>query len=75
MFAGLRHDALVGGDDEQGCINAAHSGEHVLDKAFVAGHIDDADLAAAGQFEPGKAEVYGHATFFFFRQAIGVDAR
>ena len=43
MLGGLWHRALVGGDDQQGGVDAAHAGQHVLDEALVARHVDDAD--------------------------------
>ena len=46
MLARLGHDALVGGDDEEGQVDAADAGQHVLDEVAVAGHIDDADFLA-----------------------------
>ena len=44
MFTRLRHDGIVGGHDEDGKIDARGAGEHVLDEAFVAGHIDNAEV-------------------------------
>ena len=50
MFARLRHDRIVGGDDEHGEVDAGGAGEHVLDEALVAGHVDDAEAdTAAGR--------------------------
>ena len=75
MLAGLRHHAFVGGDDQQGEVDAADAGQHVLDEALVAGHVDDAHLLAAGQLQPGEAEVDGHAPLLLLLEAVGVDAR
>ena len=75
VLARLRHHAFVGGDDEQREVDAADAGEHVLDEALVAGHVDDADLLRrSGSVQPGEAEVDGHAAVFLFLQAVGVDA-
>ncbi|MCY4508871.1 MAG: hypothetical protein OXG35_18230, partial [Acidobacteria bacterium] len=41
MLAGLRHDRLVGGDDEEHAVDAARAGQHVLDEALVAGHVHE----------------------------------
>ena len=60
MFAGLGHDAFVGGHHQQGHVDAADTGEHVADEALVAGNVDDADFLAGGEGEPGEAQVYGH---------------
>ena len=75
VLAGLGHGAFVGGDDEEGEIDATGASEHVLDKAFVAGDIDDADFAARRQREPGEPEVDGEAALLLLAQAIGIDAR
>ncbi len=74
VLSGLGHDAFIGGDNQQGQVNAAHSGQHVLDEALVSGHIHNAHFLAAGQFQPGEAEVDGHAPFLFLAQAVGVNA-
>ncbi len=47
MFAGLRHGAIVGGDDEQREVDAAGTGEHGGDQFLVAGHVDEADPGLA----------------------------
>ena len=41
VLAGLRHDRVVGGDDEQRQVEAGRAGEHVADEPLVAGHVDD----------------------------------
>src|SRR5581483_2647711 len=74
VLAGLGHDALVGGDDQHGEVYAADAGEHVGDEVLVAGDVDDADLGAGGQLEPGEAEVDGHAAVALFLEAVGLDA-
>ena len=75
MFAGLGHDAFVGGHHQEGHVDAADAGEHVADEAFVAGNVDDADFLSGGEGEPGEAQVYGHAPFLLLGQTVGVDAR
>ena len=54
MFARLRHDGIVGGDDEQGEVDAGGSGEHVLDEALVARHVHDAE-AVGGRDRGGRS--------------------
>jgi len=49
MLSGLWHDPFVSGDYQQRQVYAADSGKHVLDKPLMAGDVDDAYLAAAGQ--------------------------
>ena len=43
MFAGLRHDRLVGGDHEQDEVDSSDARKHVLDELFVSGHVDKAE--------------------------------
>ena len=73
VFAGLRHDAVVGRDHQQGEVDAGGAGEHVLDETLVAGHVHDADVVR-GQIEAGEADVDGDAARLLFRQAIAIDA-
>ncbi|MDZ7685579.1 MAG: hypothetical protein U5O39_11720 [Gammaproteobacteria bacterium] len=47
MFKRLRHGAIVGGDNEKSGIDDGDSGQHVVDKADMTGHIDKADAMAA----------------------------
>ncbi|MPM96950.1 hypothetical protein SDC9_144120 [bioreactor metagenome] len=74
MFAGLRHDALIGVDDQEDHVDALGSRQHVLDKALMAGYIDDAYPPAGRQVEIGKAEVDGHAALDFLFGGIRGDA-
>ena len=73
MLAGLGHDAIVGGDDQQGEIEAGGPGDHVAHEAFVSGDIDEAELQRPG-VEVGEAQVDGDAPGLLFREAIGGDA-
>ena len=43
-------------------------------KPLVSRHVHDADLAPAGQRQPGEAEVDGHAARLLLREAVGVHA-
>jgi hypothetical protein len=74
MFFGLRHHSFVGSDDEQGQVYSAYAGQHILDEMLMPWYIDDTYLPAAGQLQPGEAEVDGHAPFLFFLQTVGVYA-
>ena len=42
VLGGLRHRAVVGGDDEQREVDAAGAGEHGVDQPLVAGDVDEA---------------------------------
>ena len=73
MLARLGHDALVGGDDEQGQVNAADSGQHVFDEVAVAGYVHNPDFLLV-QRQPGEAEVNSHLARLLLGQAVGVNA-
>jgi hypothetical protein len=72
MFFGLRHHSFVGGDDEQSQVDSSYARQHILDKVLMSRYIDDTYLPAAGQLQPGEAEVDGHAPFLFLSQTVGV---
>ena len=73
VLAGLRHDAVVGRDDQQDEIDAAGTGQHVVDEFLVAGHVDEPEHSAIRRRQIGEAEVDGDAARLFFLEAIGVD--
>ena len=75
MLAGLRHDAIVGRDDQQDEIDTAGTGQHVVDEFLVAGHVDEPKHSAVRRRQIGEAEVDGDAARLFFLEAIGVDRR
>ena len=74
MLARLRLDGFVGGDHEQHQIDAAHAGQHILDEALVAGHVDEAQAQVRGKLEMSEADIDGDAAALLFLQAVGVDA-
>ena len=73
MLACLRHDALVGGNDQQDEVDAGGAGEHVLNEPLVPRNIDDAHSPSTREVEVGKAEVDRHAPALLFFQPIRVD--
>ena len=73
MLPGLGHHAFFCGDNQKGQVNGTHASQHVLDEPLVARHVNDADLASAGQRHPGKAQVNGHLSGLLFGKAVGVD--
>jgi len=74
VFGGLRHPSLVGGNHEQANRYASRPRKHVLDEAFVSGHIDDPDLSAGRQGQPCKAKVDRETPSLLFFEAVWVDA-
>src|SRR5205814_3715028 len=73
MLLRLRHDAFVGGDDEQGDVDPGRAGEHILDECLMAGNVDDARLDSAGQWERSKTEINGDAAALLFFPPIGIN--
>ena len=55
VLARLRHDAVVGGDHQQGEVDAAGAHQHGRDEALVAGHVDEAEVRAASAALPPSA--------------------
>ena len=74
VFLGLGLPAFGGGNDEQARVDGADAGEHVLEKADVAGHVDERDPVAGRQLRPCEAEVDGEPASLLLREPIGVDA-
>src|SRR3954464_9941270 len=71
MLAGLRHDRVVGRDDQEGEVDAGGPGEHVLDEPLVPGAVHDAQVVVA-QVEPGEPDVDGDAAGLLLGQAVAV---
>jgi len=65
MLAGLRHDAVVGRYDQQNEIDAARVRQHVVDKFFVTGHVDETKHLAVRRLQIRETEIdaYGRAPF------------
>ena len=75
MLPSLRHDAFIRRNHEQGGIDSAHPGQHILNKITMAWDIHESQASSTRQRSPGEAEVDGHLTFFFFAQPIRIDPR
>ena len=63
VLSGLRHDAFIRGDDEQGAIDTRDARDHRSDEVFVSGGIDKIDDAATREFDVGEAEDDGKPAF------------
>ena len=74
MLAGLRHDAVVGGDHQQHEIDAGGAGQHVVDEFLVPRHVDEAEHGAVRRRQIGEAEIDGNAARLFFLEPVGIDA-
>ena len=74
MLACLRHDAVVGGNDEQDEIDAGRTREHVAHEFLVPGNVDEAEDAAVRGRQVGEAEIDRDPARLLFLQPIRVDA-
>ena len=74
MLARLRHHAVVRCHHQQGEIDSRGTGEHGVDEALVAGHVDEAQHAAVIQRLVGVAELDRNAARFLLLEPIGIDA-
>ena len=60
--------------DEEHQVDAADAGQHVLDEALVAGHVDEAEAEAGRELQVREAEIDGDAAALLLFEAVGVDA-
>src|SRR5690606_31307716 len=74
VLAGLGHDALVGGGDEQDDVDAGGAREHAADGGRVARDVDDGALLPGREANAGEAEVGRDAAALLLDEAVGVDA-
>ena len=68
VLSRLRHHAFVGGNDEQGEVDARRAGDHRSNERLVTGNVDDADRADALERERRETELDRDAAAFFLRQ-------
>ena len=73
VLAGLRHHALVGGDDEERQVHARRARHHRAHERLVAGDVDDAEPQAAVELEGREAELDRDPARALLRQPVGVD--
>ena len=71
VLDGLRHHAVVGGDDEQEQVHAGRAGDHRAHEALVTRNVDERQQPAA-DVELGEAEVDRHTAGALLREPIGV---
>ena len=74
VLVGLRHDAVIGRDDEDHHIHAMRPGHHVADEVHMPGHVHDAHDAFIGEAAGSEAQVYGQAALLFLGQRVGLAA-
>jgi len=74
MLARLRPWPLVGGNDQEQEFHARGTREHIVQKAFVAGNVDNARFNAVIEAQMREAQIERHATQTLFDPAIGIGA-
>ena len=71
----MRHDAFVRGDDEQGGIDTADAGQHILDmKSRWPGTSTMPTVSPSGKSNQAKAQVNGHAAGLLFGEPVRIDS-
>ena len=75
MLDGLRHDAFIGGDDEQHHVDTRRARQHIMHEPLMAGHVDKAEHRTVRHRRIGIAEVDGDAALLLLGQPVGIDAR
>ena len=75
MLPRLRHDALVCGDHQQGCVDASDTCQHILNKITMARDIDKSQALSTRQRHPSETEVNRHLPIFLFLQPIRINPR
>src|SRR5262245_46938646 len=73
VLSGLRHDGVIGRDDEQGQVDAGRPGEHVLDEPLMPGAVHNSEPVVA-EVELGEPNIDGDAAGLLLRQAVAVRA-
>ena len=73
VLDGLRHDRIVGGDDDEGHVDAGGARDHGADEFFVTGNVDDSEVHA-GDIQVGESQLDGHAALLFLGQTVGVGS-
>jgi hypothetical protein len=68
MLFRLGHDAVIGGDNEEGDVNGGHTRHHVPNEFFVSGDVYNGN----GFIQVSKTQIDGHAPRFFFSETIRI---
>jgi hypothetical protein len=57
VFLGLRHDAFIGGNDEEGQVDSRSPGHHGPDEILVPGHIHYSCYSSTSELERGEVKI------------------
>ena len=74
MFSGLRHEAFICCDNQQGKVDTAGTCQHVFNKFFVSRHVDDTGFFSIRKIQISKAQLDGDTALLFFLDAVGFDS-
>jgi hypothetical protein len=74
VLARLWHHAVVGRHHEQRMVDAGRAGQHGVQQALVARHIDETQRHAVGRMQVRVAQFDGDAAPLLFGQPVGVHA-
>jgi hypothetical protein len=74
MLFRLWHYAVIGRNRKKGEIDAVRAGEHVPDKSFVTGHIDNAGCSSIGKIQMRESKIDGNASFLFLFEPVRILA-
>ena len=75
VLAGLGHDPVVGGDNEQEGVDPRRPRDHVLDEALVAWHVDQARPPSTREIQLRVPRHDGDTPAVFLFQTVGIRAR
>jgi hypothetical protein len=75
VFASLRLNGLVSGNDKNDKIDSTDTGQHVFDEPFMARHVYKCDAGIRSQIKVRETDVNGYASTLFFFQTVRFDAR
>ena len=75
MFRRLRHDAVIGRDDQQGEVDTGRSCNHLTDESLVSGDVDDTYGTPARKLETCESQLDGDAAVLLLLKTVRVGAR
>ena len=74
MFARLRHDAIVGGNDQQRIVDSADARHHGVHQALVTRHVDESQDLAVRQCCVRISRLDRDAARLLLLEPVGIDA-
>ena len=74
MLNGLRHYALISGNNQHYYIYTSHTGQHIFNEFSCLGDYRSAPTQAIRQHQRHKARHNGHTALFLLRETVSIDA-